>query len=279
MFIEKTMRKTIMKDNKVKIISISRILRAVFFVLSAGLMILFLSEIIKGYGRNIITISGFLLSLMVFTYTIFFHLINSWIVRIRNRNKPARCAVNVVITTVILCLAYVITATSLMIAYAYRKAPLSDRPPVVVVLGCYVADGQPSTLLSERIMTAYEYLSEHPECPCIVSGGQGDDESISEAECMYRELVNMGISSDRIYKEDRSTSTRENLDFSKEIMERENLGDTAVIVTNAWHELRASMIASDLDLPCGLEGASTPPWRLPSNYLRELAGIIYQLVF
>ena len=268
-----------MKDNKVKNISISRILRAVFLVLSAGLTILFLSEIIKGYGRNIITISGFLLCLMIFTYTIFFHKINHLIRSIRNRNKPARWTVNIAITTAILCIAYAVTATSLMVAYANRKAPLSDRPPVVVVLGCYVADGQPSTLLSERIQTAYDYLSEHPECFCIVSGGQGADESISEAECMKRELVKMGISSDRIYKEDRSTSTRENLNFSKAIMEKENLGDTAVIVTNAWHELRASMIASDLDLPCGLEGASTPPWRLPSNYLRELAGIIHQLIF
>ena len=268
-----------MKDNKEKIISISRILRAVFFAFSAGLMILFLSEIIKGYGRNIITISGFLLSLLVLTYTIFFHKINHFIVRIRNRNKTARRAINVAITAVVLCLAYVITTTSLMFAYAYRKAPLSTRPPVVVVLGCYVADGQPSKLLAERIMTAYDYLTEHPECACIVSGGQGADELISEAECMYRELVKMGISSDRIYKEDRSTSTKENLIFSKAIMEKEDLGNTAVIVTNSWHELRASMIAADLDLPCGLLGAATPPWSLPSNYLRELAAIVYQMIF
>ena len=66
---------------------------------------------------------------------------------------------------------------------------------------------------------------------------------------------------------------------AREIMERENLGDTIVLVTNSWHEFRASMIASDIDLPCGNEGAATPPWRLPSNYLRELFGIAYQFVF
>lgn len=53
---------------------------------------------------------------------------------------------------------------------------------------------------------------ENTTAVCIVSGGKGDSENISEAEAMYRWLVDKGIDSSRIYKEDKSTSTVENID-------------------------------------------------------------------
>ena len=132
-------------------------------------------------------------------------------------------------------------------------------------------------LLSERIETAYSYLQSHPEAVCIVSGGKGTDEVMSEAKCMYDELTKMGISPERIYMEDQSTSTRENLKFCKEIMAKEDLGDTAILITNSWHELRAQMIAAELDIPCGGLGAASPWWLIPSFYIRELYGILYQI--
>ncbi len=268
-----------MKQYKEKKISIKRIVRTVLFLGSGALLLLFLSEVVTGSVKNIGTLSGLLFSALLMTYMLFFDRINNRIKAYRRNSKAGRRALNCAFAAVILGVLYVITATSFMIAYAHRKAPASNRPPVLVVLGCMVIDDQPCTVLEDRIRTAYEYLVEHPDSPCIVSGGKGADESISEAECMYRELVSMGISPERIYKEDRSTTTRENLLFSKEILEKEKLGDTIVIVTNSWHELRASMIASNLDIPCGTEGAPTVPWRLPSHYIRELFGIMYQLVF
>lgn len=268
-----------MTDKKEKKISISRVVRTVLFICSGAMLLLFLSEVFTGFGKNIGTLSGILLSVLVMLYMRFFERINTWIRNSRKNSKAVRRAQNCGLVAAVLALIYVITVTSFMIAYAHKKAPSSERPPVLVVLGCLVVDDRPSTVLSDRIQTAYEYLVEHPDSPCIVSGGKGSNESISEAECMYRELVRMGISPDRIYKEDRSTTTRENLLFSKEILEKENLGDTIVIVTNSWHELRAGMIASSLDIPFGTEGAPTVPWRLPSHYLRELFGIAYQIVF
>ncbi len=268
-----------MKKINDKKISISRIVRAVCFLCASVMMCLFLSEILGGYGRSLGTLSGFCASVLIMVYTLWFNSINNLLLNIRRKNMITKSILTAAFAAVLLGIAYVVTATSLMISFSHRQAPASDRPPVVVVLGCQVIGDQPCTLLSERIDTAYEYLCEHPESPCIVSGGQGSDEEMSEAECMYKELVNKGISPDRIYKEDRSTSTRENLQFSKEIMDKENLGDTIVLVTNSWHELRAGMIARDLDISFGTEGAPTPPWRLPSNYMRELFGIMYQFVF
>jgi len=263
----------------VKKVSVSRVMRMVFFLTASAMLVLFLSEIVSGYGWNIGTLSGFALSLLVMAYTHFYHRINSAIIEHRQRSRAVKFVQNCAVFFAVLIVTYVITASVMMITFAHRKAPESDRPPVVVVLGCLVVNDHPSSLLAERIKTAYKYLNANPESPCIVSGGKGSDESISEAQCMYQELVRMGISPDRIYIEDRSTNTRENLAFCKEIMEQENLGDTVVLVTNSWHEFRASLIASEIDLQCGNEGAATPPWRLPSNYLRELFGIAYQFVF
>ena len=45
----------------------------------------------------------------------------------------------------------------------------------------------------------------------IYTGGKGGNENISEGECIRRELVAMGIDPSRIYVEDQSTSTAENV--------------------------------------------------------------------
>lgn len=75
----------------------------------------------------------------------------------------------------------------------------------VIVLGCQVSrDGSPTVMLDDRIEAAYRYLSEHPESRCVASGGQNDNEPISEASCIRNTLVARGIHPDRIYLEDRS---------------------------------------------------------------------------
>ena len=104
----------------------------------------------------------------------------------------------------------------------------------VIVLGAGLNGSTPSNTLKKRIEEGYIYMSENPDTILIASGGQGFKESISEAECIKRELVKMGISEDRIILEDRSTSTIENLKYSLMI-----LGDPDAevgIITNSFHE-------------------------------------------
>ncbi|MCD7885036.1 MAG: YdcF family protein [Lachnospiraceae bacterium] len=88
----------------------------------------------------------------------------------------------------------------------------------VIVLGAQVRGEKPSRALLKRLERAAEYADENPDTLLILSGGQGPDEGISEAECMYRYLVEAGVSEDRLIREDASTSTRENLLFSAEII-------------------------------------------------------------
>ena len=66
----------------------------------------------------------------------------------------------------------------------FMIAASSNSPPsyaTVVVLGCKVNGRDPSLMLQRRLEAALPYIKDHPEIPCIVSGGQENNEEISEA--------------------------------------------------------------------------------------------------
>lgn len=120
----------------------------------------------------------------------------------------------------------------------------------LIVLGTAVNGTEPSDMLNDRIQAAAKYLEEHPDLICIVTGGKTEGGTISEAQCMYNELVKLGISPARIIKEDQATSTLENFRFSLELLEKK-LGkrpETVGVLSSEFHLLRASMIAEDFDV-------------------------------
>lgn len=189
--------------------------------------------------------------------------------------KTGRLFLSVI--SILLC-AIIVTAsveTVLMVSAAVKNP---EPSATVIVLGCRVYGERPSRMMVARLKAAKDFLDENPESACILSGGQGDDEDISEAECMYRWLVDAGISADRLYKEDKSTSTRENLLFSKEIIEREGLNKNIAIATNEFHEYRAQQIAKELSLESGAASGATEIWVFPTYYVRELCGILYEWI-
>ena len=128
-------------------------------------------------------------------------------------------------------------------------------------------------MLMQRINAAEKYLKDNPDALCIVSGGKGDDEQISEAECMYRVLTKKGISEDRIFIEDASSNTVENIAFSKEIILRHGLSNNTAIVTDVFHEYRASQIVKNAGLEFGSVAAKCSWYLMPTFYVRELIAI------
>ena len=151
----------------------------------------------------------------------------------------------------------------------------------VVVLGCKVRGTSPSLMLKRRLDAALGYLDKHPDVDVIVCGGQGKDEEISEAQCMAEYLESKGISASRIRREDKSVNTRENLSNAKDIIAggQEEFNPHIVIVTDGFHELRASLLAKD----CGLRAKSVPArtaWYLaPSYWVREWMALAAFFVF
>ena len=158
----------------------------------------------------------------------------------------------------------------LMISSCIKKPADTDT---LIVLGCRVFDEEPGRILQTRVDQAALYLKKHPECRCIVSGGKGDDENISEAEAMYRSLVKQGIEPERIIKEDQSTTTYENFRFSLNY-----INDTVIVVTSEFHEFRAKMIASAFGIKAYALPAPTPWWLLLTYAVRETICIPYELL-
>ena len=133
-------------------------------------------------------------------------------------------------------------------------------------------------MLRLRLDAAEEFLKENPDTKAILSGGQGPGEDITEALCMYRELVKRGISEDRLYMEDRSTSTRENIAFSKEIIEKEGLNTKVAVVSNNFHLYRASISVKNAGLEFFSVSAFSPYPLLGTYVMREFMGILAQWV-
>ncbi len=137
----------------------------------------------------------------------------------------------------------------------------------VIILGAGLKGDKPSKSLKTRLNAGTDFLKNNKEIPVIVSGGQGPGETITEAEAMARYLKKHGISENRIYKEDRSTSTYENLQYSKQLMGKFGVTDpTVLIVTNDFHIARTKIIAKELELTGYYLSAESPGF-VKINYL------------
>ena len=156
-----------------------------------------------------------------------------------------------------------------------------EQVEYVVVLGAKVRVTGPSASLWDRIYGAYDYLEEHPDVIAVVSGGQGDDEPISEAKSMRDELVALGIDESRIWVEDQATSTWENLNFSLDLIQEktgerpEKLG----VVSSEYHLFRASLFAE----ACGVDFVGVPARtsrvsQMINHFMREVAGVWHYLI-
>lgn len=168
--------------------------------------------------------------------------------------------------------AAVLVILSSMIAGEFAAKGKEDLD-YIIVLGAQVRENGPSVVLRYRLDTAIDYLNENPETICIVSGGQGMNEPFSEAEGMYRYLLQNGIEKKRILLEDESTNTVQNIQNSKKLMKVPYNG--VGIVSNNFHVFRAVRIAKaqGLEGACGIAADSNVLY-IPSNVLRECCGIL-----
>ena len=172
------------------------------------------------------------------------------------------------------------TVTGILILKTGSQEPEADLP-YIVVLGAKVEKHGPAASLQERIDTAYHYLVAHPNTIAIVSGGQGDDEPITEAQCMYDCLVEMGISPDRLIKEEQATSTWGNLTFSLDIIEAQtgSRPSSLGVVSSEYHLYRTGLQAKEFGLEIiGIPAKTGSFDRWLHYFIREIAGVWHYLL-
>ena len=189
-------------------------------------------------------------------------------------------ALTITLTT-ILCIGVLIFAvTEGIIIHASFGQPDADCD-YIVVLGAKVNGTSPSLSLSDRIRAAESYLKSHPNTIAVLSGGQGSDEGISEAQCMFHELTIRGIDPNKLWLENKSTSTQENLRFSLALIEEKTGIRPATIglISSEYHLFRAGLFAKE----CGVTAigipAATSWFSIKLNYfMREVAGIWHYIL-
>ena len=182
--------------------------------------------------------------------------------------------------TIILAIGIVLctVASVQMLSAANNK---SHEAKVVVVLGCGL-DHQtgtiPSLMLASRLNAAVEYLDENPEAVCVVTGGQGKNENVTEASAERKYLIGKGVAQGRILLEDKSTNTEENLSFAKEILLQNGITDTEIAVaTNEFHMLRSLDIAKSAGFTPSACSAPTNGRLLGMMWIREMVAVVLRV--
>jgi len=159
-------------------------------------------------------------------------------------------------------------------SYKHNKNTDAD---VLIILGSKIYSNTPTLMLVSRLDAAVEYVKTCSDIPIIVSGGQGTDEKVSEAEAMFRYLVASGVDENRIWKEDASVNTRENISFSIKLMKYKGL-DVAnlkvAVLSNEFHLFRTGIIAKKAGLEIIPVAAKTPGLlRRIYHYMREVLAL------
>ena len=171
---------------------------------------------------------------------------------------------------------FVIVEGCIIIGSVYSPEP-EIKPEYVIVLGAGIKeDGTPTLTLLNRLEKCVTYAGENPEAYIVVSGGQGRNEPEPEGQAMAKYLVARGVSSERIIIEDKSTSTMENFNFSKKLINDVKEVD---FITNDFHIFRATILAGRNGLKAYGYGTPTPGIVLINCYLREFFALFKSLIF
>lgn len=151
-----------------------------------------------------------------------------------------------------------------------------SKGDTILVLGAGLIGGDRLSLcLLYRLQRAYEEYKQNPDTMIVVSGGQGVDETISEAAAMKQWLLARGVDEAHILVEDRSRNTSENFRFSKEVMKEHGIvSDEISLITNRFHMKRAAYLAERNGFYVHPKPAEDLEYAQVCYYTREFFGLM-----
>ncbi len=160
--------------------------------------------------------------------------------------------------------------------------PPTGQEDTIVILGCGINGETPSLMLQGRLDAGYEFYLENTDATIVVCGGQGSNEVITEALAMERYLIEKGVPAEQIIKEDKSTSTQENLMFAVPLLQEQGIDITAptALVTSGFHCGRSDIYAKKAGFTStSVVGAGIPFVDVLPSYIREAFAMADYLVF
>ena len=229
-----------------------------------ALLAYFLKFIAPGYSFSALVCC--ILIFIICFYAVTAHLSWKWVPAVRK-----------IFTLCLILGLIVIACTEAVIIRASFGSP-REAVDYIVVLGAKVRDTGPSVALKERIRGAYDYLQDHPGTVAIVSGGQGPDEPMTEAQAMYDELIRMGVDPNRVWMEDKATNTWENIRFSLDLIEAKNgqHPEKLGVVSSEYHLFRAGLFTKENGVGfVGIPAHTTRLSQMVNHFMREVAGVWY----
>lgn len=257
---------------KKKLFLILRTALAVFSVICSGFFI------VPMFGGiiNIGNIAGAFLFIWLFAVS--FKPLNNFIKSLCQKHKFSKFMYKLINFCFVVFLAYGIVVTGAMVYCANQKP---EENSTAVILGAQVKPWGPSIMLMGRIDAGYDYLTKNTSADAVLSGGQGSDEPMSEAQSMLETLLEKGIGEDRLFVEDKSTNTTENIDFSMKVIKENKLNEDIAIVTDGFHQLRARIIVKQLGIKTkvGAINSDASFFYLPTFIVREWFALPYQILF
>ena len=184
----------------------------------------------------------------------------------------------------------------LLYSWVYRLLPRRRQYDYIIIHGAGLDGPRPTPLLAGRIDKALElWNKQHQHGKFVVSGGQGADEIVSEAQAMRDYLLEKGVSADAILMEDKSTTTWENLRYSLAIIRADRASAaadgapaggsvtsndapadsefTTAVVTSDFHVFRCAEYAHNLGIKADGIGSHTKGWYWPTAFIREFIAI------
>ena len=183
-----------------------------------------------------------------------------------------------VVGALVLAVVLLVVSTATAIWWTARQdsQPHSDA---IVVLGSAQYNGVPSSIFEARLEHALE-LYEDGVAPVIVTvGGKADGDQFTEAASGRDYLAEAGVPEDALLAVEEGVDTLESMRAVGTVF-HERGWDSAVLVTDPWHAMRAERMAED----AGITADSSPTRQGPAvqtrttqfrYILRETAAYLY----
>ena len=169
----------------------------------------------------------------------------------------------------------------LLYSLLYNFIPKGKNYDFIIIHGAGLLNGERVTpLLKRRIDKAVEAFkkSRNSNIKLIASGGQGADETISEARAIFNYLMEeTDVPGEAVLLEDQSKTTYQNLLFSKKLGESLVENPRFLFVTNDYHVFRTSTYAKKIGIRGDGLGCSTASYYLPSAFIREYVALCVKM--